>query len=408
VTCDDQNGNSIPGGLTASLETTDEFAGVLTSVAVDAPELPAPFAPATERGVTFTKAIRLSFSEPMRTDVAPTLTAMSENVLSQRVAAVAWGSDELNPSASPSSAASHAFLSVEFTVRGACTELLVGRSSGDVLLAPRDVSLFRAGSQARLLFLDPDDGAFVGEAEGVATVATSARRVALQYPLQFDAPAGTLVCAFSGGEVSVPVLVAASGASVEVSDATPFHVGEPVAIYEPQVAGTVVLDVLTVTGVDTRPGVNALLLSAPPSSGHTSASRVLPLNGLGGEVSFRESVELSLQHDALGGPDVELFLAAPANVMVGDTVLVDADGVLRTTPDQAQARVKEVRFAPLGAGPFSIIVDLPSSLLLLHGRARVIGLGDGFLVGGTRDTSAAAQTPLDFHADQFSPDGLLY
>ena len=409
VTCDDKNGDSIPGGLTASLETADEFAGVLTSVAVDDPELPAPFAPATERGVTFTKAIRLSFSEPMRTDVPPTLTAMSENVVRQRVAAVAWGSDEQTPSASPSSAASHAFLAVEFTVRGACTELLVGRSAGDVLVELRDVSLFRAGSEARLLFLDPGQGAFVGEAEGVTTVATSARRVALRDPLRFDAPAGTLVCALSGGEVSVPALVAAPGASVEVSDATPFHVGEPVAIYEPQVAGSgEVLDVRTVTGVDTQPGVNVLLLSAPPSSGHTPASRVLPLNGLGGEVSFRESVELSLQRDVLGGPDVELFLAAPANVMVGDTVLVDGDGALRTTLDQAQARVKEVRFAPSGSGPFSIVVDLPSSLLLLHGRARVIGLGDGFLVGGTRDTSAAAPTPLDFHADQFSPDGLIY
>jgi hypothetical protein len=416
VLSDDANGNPIDGGATASLETADEFPGVLTSVAVDDPALPAPFDAQLERGVTFTKAVRVSFSEPMRTDSWPTLTAMSGNVLRQRVIAAAWGSDEQHPSSTPSSAASHAFLAMEFTVRGPCTELLVARSTGDQLLELRDVSLFLARADARLLFLDPDAGAFVGEAENITTVAQSVSRIALQDGLGFDAPAGSLVCALSGGAVSVPTWEAASASSVQVSDATPFYVGEQVAIYEPQVGGSgEILDLLTVTGVDTRPGVNVLLLSAPPSGGHTSASRIvplsglaLPLNGVGGEVALRPSEELSLQRDVLGGKNVEVFLSAPAAVMVGDTVLVDADGVLRTTFDQAQARVTQVRFAPSGAGPYSIVVDLPPWLLLLHGRARVIALGDAFLVGGTRDTSAAELTPLDVHADQFSPDGLLY
>jgi hypothetical protein len=416
VTCDDAKGDPISGGLTASLDTADEFPGVLTSVAVDDPGLPSPFDAEVERGVTFTKAVRVSFSEPMRTDAGPTLTAMSDNILRQRVVASAWGSDELHPSATPAAAASHAFLAIEFTVRGPCTELLVARYHGDQLLELRDVSLFVAGAGARLLFLDPDAGAFVGEAENITTVAPSVNRIALQDGLGFDAPAGSLVCALSGGAASVPTWEAASASSVQVSDATPFHVGEQVAIYEPQVKGAgEVLDLLTVTGVDSRPGVNVLLLSAAPSAGHTSASQVLPLSGLvlplngsGGEVALRPSEELSLQHDVLGGPDVEMFLSSPGAVMVGDTVLVDADGALRTTLDQAQARVKQVRCAPAGAGPCSIVVDLPPSLLLLHGRARVIALGDAFLVGGTRDTSAAAPAPLDVHADQFSPDGLLY
>jgi hypothetical protein len=416
VLSDDANGNPIDGGATASLETADEFPGVLTSVAVDDPGLPAPFDAQIERGVTFTKTVRVSFSEPMRTDAWPTLTALSDNVLGQRVVAAAWGSDEEHPSATPSSAASHAFLAMEFTVRGPCTELLVSRFPGDQLLELRDVTLFEAGMDARLLFLDPDTGAFAGEAEWVTTVAPLVSRIALHDGLGFAAPAGTLVCTLSGGTVAVPTWEAASASSVQVSDATPFYVGEQVAIYEPQMGGAgEVLDLLTVTGVDTRPGVNVLLLSAAPSDGHTSASRVLPLNGVvlplsgqGGEVALRPSEELSLQHDVLGGDDVEVFLSAPAPVMVGDTVLVDADGVLRTTFDQAQARVKQVRFAPSGAGPYSIVVDIPPSLLLLHGRARVIALGDAFLVGGTRDTSAATQTSLDVHADQFSPDGLLY
>jgi hypothetical protein len=95
--------------------------------------------------------------------------------------------------------------------------------------------------------------------------------------------------------------------------------------------------------------------------------------------------------------------------MVGDTVLVDADGLLGTTPDQAQATVKQVKFAPAAAGaPLSIVVDLPPTLTLLHGRSVVIGLGDSFLVGGTVSTSTKTATPLDRHGDQFTPDGLLY
>jgi hypothetical protein len=125
-------------------------------------------------------------------------------------------------------------------------------------------------------------------------------------------------------------------------------------------------------------------------------------------VSLRPSASLSLQRDAAGGPDTEIFFTGPANVMVGDNVLVDADGHLGTTADQAQARVKEVRFAPTGTTPCSIVLDLPASLSLIHGRASVIGLGDSFAVSGTRDSTAPAVTPLDPHGDQFSPDGLRY
>jgi hypothetical protein len=407
ITSEDASGSIQEGGLTLSLETADEFPGVLTSVAVGAQGLPPPFDAGVDRGVTFLQSFRLSFSEPMRTDTPPTLTPLSDNVVRQRVIAMAWGADPLTPAFTPASAASHAFLQVELTVRGACTELVVERSQGDVLLEVKDVSLFRAAPGARVLVLDPDSGALVGEAEGVSTVAPSVSRIALATPMSFDAPAGSLVCASSEGTETVPTWEAASDTSVLVSDATPFFVGEAVAVYEPEVDGTGgVLDVRTVTGVDTVERV--VTLSAAPSAGHTTASVVLPLNGLGGEVALRPSAELSLLRDALGGDDVELFLAAPGNVMVGDTILVDGDGSLRTTPDQAQARVKQVRFAPSGGGPPSIVVDLPAGLLLLHGRARVIALGDGFLVGGTRDTSAAAPTPLDPHADQFSPDGLLY
>jgi hypothetical protein len=406
ITSEDANGNVMNSGLTASLDTADEFPGVLTSVAVDDPGLPAPFVPQVERGVTFEKAFRITFSEPMRTDAAPTITPSSANVRLRQVNAFAWGTNPGLPSFTPASAARNAFLAVELSVKGACTELLVDRSQQDVLVEVRDVSLFAAGPAAQVLFLDADSGAFLGEATGVSTVATSLSRLALATPLSFDLPAGALVCALSGGGVAVPRLVSVSGERVEVTDASPFFVGEVISVYEPQLAGAQIDDVRTVTGVDTE--TNVVVLSSPPSAGHSPASFVVPLNGLGGEVALRPSVPLTLLRDALGGTDVELFLSAPAGVMVGDTVLVDGDGSLRTTFDQAQATVKKVKFAPAGAPSYSIVVDLPSSLLLLHGRAMVIGLGDGFQVGGTRDTGAAGPTPLDPHADQFSPDGLLY
>jgi hypothetical protein len=406
ITSEDANGAVLEGGLTLSLDTADEFPGMLTSVAVATPGLPPPFDAQDERGVTFSKSFRLSFTEPMRTDAPPTLTPLSRNIVGQRLIASAWGGDPLTPSANPTSAASHAFLEVALTVQGACTELLVDRTAGDLLLEVRDVSLFRAAHTARVLVLDAGSGALIGEAEGVTTVASSVSRIALEARIGFDAPAGSLVCAIAGGAVTVPTWEAESDVSVQVSDATPFFVGETIAVYEPQAGGAgPILDLRTITGLDTSPGARTLLLSSPLSPGHGPASVVLSLNGLGGEIALRPSAELSLQRDVLGGPDVALSVGTADGVMVGDTVLVDADGVLQTTLDQAQAKVKAVMRTAAG---YDLLVDLPPSILLLHGRARVIALGDAFLVGGTRDTGAASPEPLDVHADQFSPDGLLY
>jgi hypothetical protein len=220
-------------------------------------------------------------------------------------------------------------------------------------------------------------------------------------------PSGALACAVSGGVAPVPHLVAESGARISVSDAAAFFVGEPVAVHEPGAAGAAPIhDVRTVAGLDSVAGL--LVLSAPLTPGHGTASVVVPLNGLGGEVALRPSTPLTLQRDAAGGTDTELFVVGPTSVMVGDTVLVDGDGHLQTTPDQAQATVKQVKFAPGETGPYSIVVDLPPSLTLLHGRSRVIGLGDSFGVGGTRDTTATGTTPLEPHGDQFSPDGFRY
>ncbi len=406
IASEDANGVVSANALSDVLDSADGFPGVLTDVAIDTAGLPVPFDPQEQRGATFAKTIRLSFSEPMRTDAPPSLTSQSANLTVREVTAHAWGSEPAVPSATPSSAASHAFLQLLLTVKGACSDLLVPRSTGDVIFLVRDPSFFAPGANSRLLFLDGATGALLGEATGVAGTDPSLGAVALDAALAVDVPAGALACAISGGPVQVPHVVAEAGSRVTVSDASLYFVGEQVAIHEPPAGGAgAIHDLRTVTGVDSLTG--ELLLSEPLSPGHGTESVVVPLNGLGGEVALRPSVPLVLQRDAVGGPDTELVVAAPANVMVGDTVLVDADGRLETTPDQAQATVKQVRFAP-AAGPPALVLDLPGSMLLFHGRAKVIAMGDSFLVGGTRDTTAAAATPLDPHGDQFSPDGFRH
>jgi hypothetical protein len=414
VSADDAAGANIASGITAPLATSDEFPGVLTSVAID-PALPEPFAPHVERGVTFTKTFLLGLSEPMLTDVPPGLEVQHEdgapepNVRIRRVVASAWSADGQLPSGAPPSAAPYAIVQLELSVKGACTEVRVARSAGDLILVVRDATLFQVDPAAGVLLVDGATGAFVDAATGVSAVDGTLGRIALGTPLAADVPAGALACAISGGPSPLPSLVAESGARITVTDATPFFVGETVVVYEPSAR---LLDVRTVAGVDSVDRV--LALSAPLSAGHGPASVVVALNGLGGEVALRSSADLALARDAVGGTDTELFVADPQQVMIGDRVLVDADGDLRTVrakrplPDQVQATVKQVRLAPAPGALPSIVVDLPAGMILVHGEAKVLGLGDAFAVGGTRDTTAKEITPLDPHADQFTADGLLY
>ena len=407
ISSEDEKGVLTTNAISAPLDTVDVYPGHVTGVEIDLSTLPVPFDPQVERGATFTKTIRLTFSEPMRTEAPPTLTSQSANVNLRRVLSSTWGSDPALPANNPPSAAANAFLKVELTANGPCTELLVGRSPGDVVLVLRDASLVLPDPASRLVLLDGTTGAFLGEAGSVSIVNVETGQVGLGSPVSAEVPAGSLACTLDGGAFAVPRLASESGTRLSVTDATPFFVGEQVAVHEPSAGGApAVHDVRTVAGVDTVEKV--LVLSEPLSPGHGAASSVIPLNGLGGEVALRPGADMALVRDVIGGSDRELFVASPVSLMVGDTVLVDGDGRLGTTSDQAQAVVKQVRFAPASGTPCSLVVDLPPALLLLHGRAAVIGMGDSFGVGGTRDTTATAAIPLDAHGDQFSPDGRRY
>jgi hypothetical protein len=403
VTAEDASGAILGREVSESLVTADAFPGMLAQVEVDSAGLPTPYDASAERGVGFEKVLRLGFSEPMRTTQPPELVPQSANLSVRAVLAAGWGSTPAAPSSPPPAAAAHAFLRLSLRVKGACTELLVARAAGDALLPVRDTFLFAAGSAFRLLFLDGASGAWLGEATGIGALDPALPALALSTPLAAGLPAGSLVCALSGQEAALAGLVGELAGGIAVTDASPVAVGEQVAVHDPSSAGAR-HDLRTVTGIDTVEG--HLLLDTPLGAGHGPGSIVVPLPGLGGEVALRPSATLALQRDVAGAPGAELVVSSAAGLMVGDTLLVDADGDLRTTPDQAQATVTAIRLLPGGAQ--AVVADLPPGLILLHGRARVVGLGDAFRVTGIRDSSAAAPTPLDPHRDQFTADGLLY
>ncbi len=394
----------IDPGASKVLDTSDTFGGLITGIELD-PALAYPFNNTSERGASFNKALRVSFSEPMTTTSAPTLTSGSANVTVKKVLSSAWGTGAQTPSATPLNTSQHAFFSAQLQVKGACTELVVDRAIGDLLLPVRDASFFAPSSSGRVLFLSIGGG-FVGEALGIAAVDAATNRLTLTTALVPNlVTAGSLVCSLQT-PATVTAFVSTNATSVTVADPAAFFVGETVLVYEPQVNGAgQIVDTRTVAGVDTVAKV--LLLNAALTAGHTSATVVLPLNVLGAEVSLRGSVALGLQKDALGAAGVELLFTGPANVLVGDLLQVDADGDLKTTGDQALVVVKQVKFAPTGApATYSLIVDLPA-LSLFHGKSTFRAMGDSFQVGGTKDTSGGAK-PLDPRRDQFSTDAVLF
>jgi hypothetical protein len=386
------------------LDTSDTFGGLITGIEVD-PALGFPFNNSSERGATFNKAIRVSFSEPMTTTSVPTLTSGSANLTIKKVLATAWGTGAQSPSATPLNTSQHAFFDAQLQIKGACTELMVDRSVGDTLLPVRDASLFAVAAGGRVLFLSIGGG-FLGESVGITAVDAATNRVTLTTALVPNVSAGSLVCSLQAPG-TVTAFVSTNATSVTVADPSAFYVGETVMVYEPQVNGAgQIVDTRTVTGVDTVAKV--LLLNAALTAGHTSATVVVPLNVLGAEFSLRSSVALALQKDALGGTAAELFFTGPANVLVGDLLQVDADGDLKTTTDQAVVTVKQVKFAPTGApATYSLIVDLPATMSLLHGKSTFRAMGDSFQVGGTKDTSGGTKA-LDPHRDQFSTDAVLF
>lgn len=412
VTSEDANGFQSILDPAKILSTKDTFGGLITGVAFDGVfTAPFPFAGTVERGASFVKSLRIDFSEPMSSLSPIALASTSPNLSIGKINNVAWGT-AVAPSGVPVNTGTSAYLNVSMAVKGACTELLLDRAAGDTIVPVRDSSLFTAAATTRIVLLNAASGAFFAELLNVAKVDPGQLTLAAAIPGPAGtlvAPKGALACALQApGKLAKATTIASTSTSVVVDDASLFFAGETVLVYEPQTAGTgQVSDVRAVVGVDTT--TNTIVITPAPAVGHTAATVILPLNVLGAEVALRPSQLLQglLVKDVAGGAGVDVQLSAAVALLVGDTVLLDADGDLKTTLDQVQVKVKAVK---MGGAPFSFTADLPATLQLLRGRSLVRALGDAITVSGVRDTSSTATTPhnLDPHRDQFTADGILF
>ncbi|MBS2021512.1 MAG: carboxypeptidase regulatory-like domain-containing protein [Deltaproteobacteria bacterium] len=385
------------------LDTKDDFGGFLTGIAVDPGGQPGLFAATTERGAQFNRTFKLTFSEPMNAASIPTLTSTGGALTAKKVVVSGFGGTTPDSSVSDSNTA---FVTLQLEAHSPCTELLLARAAGDVLLPVRDASLFPVSTTAKLLFLDGGSGGFLGESTGVTASDTTANVVTLTTALVPTLANNSLVCAL--GDATATAFVSTATTSMVVNDAKAFFVGQTIMVYEPQVSGAgQIADVRTISGIDTP--TNTLVLNSALTAGHTTASIVFAFTA-GGETALRSSTVVALQKDVIGAADSDLFVAGPiSGVAIGDLVLIDLDGDAKTTKDQFQVKVKQLKFAP-AAPPtvYSFTADVPTGVTILHGRATVRALGDSFTVGGTRDTSASAAKPLDTHRDQFTIDGTLF
>jgi len=399
ITSEDALGFTSAIDTTKVLDTADTFGGFITSSTADALGLPAPFTLSTELGNTFTKTLRLVFSEPMLASSQLALVSQGARATIKNVLATAWTNGGAIGSA-PNSGAT-VYLSLQLQTPGTCTEVTLARAAGDTLLPVRDASYFTASASSTYVFLT-SAGQLTAQGIGFTAVDTTANQLTLSIPLAngVSLASGSYICSLQGASVGT-VAAAPTSATITVASAAPFAVGDSVLLFEPQNGSTApVADFSTIAGVDTQ--ANSVVLSAAPAAGHTTASLLLRMPPFGGEIALRGASPLTLAKDVAGGAGAQLVLNAPASgLAVGDVVLVDADGDLATTDDQAQVKVTQLSFAPTAVpAVYSFSADLPATMTLLHGRSKVIALGDVFSLSGTVDTSG--NTTLDPHADQFT------
>ncbi len=100
--------------------------------------------------------------------------------------------------------------------------------------------------------------------------------------------------------------------------------------------------------------------------------------------------------------------------MKGDSILIDQDGDLNTTTDQAIVTVQNVKSTnndPTWGTRLRVTVNLPASLLPLldSSPATLTALGDSFQVGNVQDTSATSSAKaLNPRQSIAAPSGTIY
>jgi hypothetical protein len=166
-----------------------------------------------------------------------------------------------------------------------------------------------------------------------------------------------------------------------------------------------------VSYIDTVTGT--LEFSVAPSPGHTTASVVFPLDGVTGEYVLRAPTTALLSADVAPGTNVSVGIGSFTDAVVGDSVLLDSDGDLTTTTDQALVKVVAVRNPPTVSFLEVVLDQVPASVgTLRRGTSVVRFLGDAFTLSGVANTApvvaGAAARPLDRHGARFAADGSIF
>jgi hypothetical protein len=356
------------------------------------------------------KITRLDFNEGMDTAVEPTLTATSGNIMQfVDVGFVGW--DPADPT-TPQNVSASALVFTELRIRGACTPITctatynaVQPALSDDRVCVADPSLFAATNQVFFL-----DAATATRAHVVRTVSSIN---AVNGILTFSAPVvstltpgSILACLATALTDHVATVTnAPASAAVAVDDARLFYATEPVMLYD--TAGDDFV-ATTVSTIDTA--TNTVNLALNPGAVFAGGSTTIQRRPLATEYAYRASTTLALRYDITTAAlpvqlDVTIGLTA-STVMVGDLLLVDQDGDLRTIGDEYYGKVSAVVMTPDNAGTLgtdesdyhlTIVAPpagkrpVPAGLFLLHGVSTVTCLGDSLKVV---NSVATGPTPL--------------
>lgn len=342
-----------------------------------------------------TKVWRLDFAEAMDTAVAPTTAMKSGNIVQYSDGGlVGW--DPLDPY-TPQNVSASALVLAQLRIRGACTPVTcsatfnaVQPALSDDRICVADPSLFTATDPIFVMNVATATRTHV--VRNVTAVDAATGIVKLDAAVANTITAGSTVACLAralAGHVTTLVNVP-GGAIVDVADASLFYAGEPVLLFD--TAGDDLL-ATSVTAIDTV--LNKVTLAGNPGATFAAGSTTLQRRPLTTEYAYRAATTVAFRTDAtLGAYPTNLPLAtslAATTVMVGDLVMVDQDGDLRTIADRYYGTVSAVVMTPDdGATPAIDETDyhltlvappagkptIPNGLFLLHGTSTATVLGD--------------------------------
>ena len=335
------------------------------------------------------------------------------------------------------------FYDIQLDMKWPCAILTEDADGDATKVYLNDVSLFPPGLGIEVMFLSGSNAANLAH-PGVRNVFESdpaTGEIEFFNPLAAEGGSG-----LSKGDFACTVLpqpgLSAGGGAMFTDDSEPlinteegalFHIGQHVMVASKQLGDSGISTALVyetvVTGMlppiyapnsDIAIQLGRLYLSSPPPQNYSNTV-VFPKPRHNAE--FRKVTEMRLAADVSTGADDPAVSTLDVTkssfegslAMVGDLVLVDADGDLNTLGDQHWVTVAElsalrdnpdtgdvdetdyeVTFAPTGGA----VNAFPSVLDLDADTTRIIFLGESFKLTGLEDTSGNAG--LHSYLDQFS------